>query len=301
MRKFLVRSSLLLSLVLGTLMVCEIVVRSMPNSYKQKNEYMLKYGDTVETLIFGSSHTYNGINPEFLEGRVYSLASFGQNLRYDYSLLSRYSDKYKNLKTVIVPISYFSFFSTPYDLEENTKHYITSYHIYMGCPFGSGTIRYNFELADGALFRKKLIACAKRTFMTCSPSGFNALKLVDKPKDQEKRFEFNEPKVKDWRYFNDNLNELVNIADFCKNHGVRLILITTPTYCTYYESCDTKQLNKMYSTINMIKKKYHLPYFDHLTDDRFVEEDFWDSGHLTDVGAEKFTKILNEEIKAIKE
>lgn len=171
----------------------------------------------------------------------------------------------------------------------------------MGCPFGSGTIRYNFELADGALFRKKLIACAKRTFMTCSPSGFNALKLVDKPKDQEKRFEFNEPKVKDWRYFNDNLNELVNIADFCKNHGVRLILITTPTYCTYYESCDTKQLNKMYSTINMIKKKYHLPYFDHLTDDRFVEEDFWDSGHLTDVGAEKFTKILNEEIKAIKE
>jgi hypothetical protein len=53
----------------------------------------------------------------------------------------------------------------------------------------------------------------------------------------------------------------------------------------------------MYSTIEMIKNKYHLSYFNHFKDDRFVEDDFWDDDHLNDVGAEKFTRILNEEIK----
>jgi hypothetical protein len=169
----------------------------------------------------------------------------------------------------------------------------------MDCPYGSGSIRYSLELADWTLFKEKLMACITHSFRDCSPLGFGLdFSFANRPKGSIKAVdETNKHTAKDWRYFKTHLKELTDIADFCKEHNIRLILITTPTFHTYYETVDVKQLNKMYSTIEMIKNKYHLSYFNHFKDDRFVEDDFWDDDHLNDVGAEKFTRILNEEIK----
>ena len=53
----------------------------------------------------------------------------------------------------------------------------------------------------------------------------------------------------------------------------------------------------MYEVIRKFQKECAVPYFDYLKDPRFVADDFYDSNHLSDIGAEKFTKILNEDIK----
>ena len=47
------------------------------------------------------------------------------------------------------------------------------------------------------------------------------------------------------------------------------------------------------------QQEYNLPYFDYLKDTRFVADDFYDSDHLSDVGAIKFTKFLDKDIKSI--
>jgi hypothetical protein len=52
----------------------------------------------------------------------------------------------------------------------------------------------------------------------------------------------------------------------------------------------------MHSTIDSLKQQYHIEYYDYLKDTRFVADDFWDGDHLSDVGAEKFTKILKGDI-----
>jgi lysophospholipase L1-like esterase len=79
--------------------------------------------------------------------------------------------------------------------------------------------------------------------------------------------------------------------------SVLVLLVTTPTYHTYYDNLDAGQLGEMYSIIDSLKQQYHLEYYDYLKDTRFVADDFWDGDHLSDLGAAKFTKILNEDIR----
>ncbi len=43
-------------------------------------------------------------------------------------------------------------------------------------------------------------------------------------------------------------------------------------------------------------QKYNLGYYNYLKDDRFSAEDFFDSDHLNTRGAEKFSRLLRDEI-----
>ena len=53
----------------------------------------------------------------------------------------------------------------------------------------------------------------------------------------------------------------------------------------------------MESFVAFLKQKYpNVEYYDYSTDKRFVDEDFKDASHLTNIGANKFSKIIKEEI-----
>ena len=53
--------------------------------------------------------------------------------------------------------------------------------------------------------------------------------------------------------------------------------------------------------INVLSKKCNIPYYDYFKGDRFEESDFYDNDHLNFMGAEKFSKILdNETVSKIK-
>jgi len=55
----------------------------------------------------------------------------------------------------------------------------------------------------------------------------------------------------------------------------------------------------MYELTHKFVQENNLPYFDYLKDPRFKADDFYDSNHLSDVGAIKFTKILDKDIRSI--
>jgi hypothetical protein len=302
MKKFLISLSLLALAFLITLVAGECLVESLPNQYKSKNEYMQRNGADVETIILGSSHAYYGINPEYLDGNAYNLANISQNYRYDYYLLSHYADKYKQLKTVIVPVSYFSFFRKPFEEgNDEALHHVMSYHIYMDCPYDDSNPKYKWEFSHFSIFRGKIMAWARNSVRNCSSLGWGmdyALALKQNKMDIGGVKRAHDHTVYDWTYLPENLSNLTNILEFCKARSVKVVLITTPTYRTYYDNLDPNQLNKMYSLIDSLKQQYRFDYKDYLKDSRFVLDDFWeDCDHLSDVGATKFTKILNEDIR----
>ena len=90
------------------------------------------------------------------------------------------------------------------------------------------------------------------------------------------------------------------IADFCKQHNIQLVLITTPCWQTYHERLDKAQLSEANKVTRRFVDEYNVPYLDYFNDKRFVADDFFDSNHLSDVGAVKFTKILNYDLKKLK-
>ena len=62
-----------------------------------------------------------------------------------------------------------------------------------------------------------------------------------------------------------------------------------------------KEVNEeMLSFVHRLQKKYPIiEYYDYCYDNRFVDEDFMDSSHLSEIGANKFSRIVKEEILKI--
>lgn len=83
MKRYIIRFIIIsLPIILG-LIVVEILVRNIPNTYQTKNDYIIKHQNQIETLILGSSHLFMGLAPEYLDENAFSLANVSQTLDID--------------------------------------------------------------------------------------------------------------------------------------------------------------------------------------------------------------------------
>lgn len=56
-------------------------------------------------------------------------------------------------------------------------------------------------------------------------------------------------------------------------------------------------MQRTYKLIDSLANEYNLKYFDYMKDKRFNKEEyFYDGDHLSEVGAEKFSKILKQDL-----
>lgn len=283
--------------------VLEVAIRQVPNPYKYKYEWMQKHAEDVEVIILGSSHTFYGIRPEFFKDKAFNLANVSQGLRQDLFLLGHWAYRYKNLKTVIYPISYYTWFS--HGLEFGSESYRCRYYkIYMDSDLYPDFSLYNIELSD---FRTAKGKIRKLLNPNASP-GYNKYgwgttyclsnkKILKWKNGTEAEAAVKRHTAKEWDKIDHNYKLMKELADLCKNHRIQLVLITTPCWNTYYNHLDQGQLKKMYELTHQLQKEYGLPYFDYMKDSRFSANDFYDSNHLSDVGAIKFTQILDKDIR----
>jgi hypothetical protein len=100
----------------------------------------------------------------------------------------------------------------------------------------------------------------------------------------------------DWNNVEANYATLREMAELCRKLNVQLVLISTPCCDAYNELLAQTQVDKMYETTDRFIKEFNVPYFDYRKDSRFEADDFYDSDHLSDIGAAKFTKILNQDL-----
>lgn len=305
MKKFLIQSVLFVLLMVVMLATLECLLRQVPNPYKYKYEWMQQNAEEVETLVLGNSHTFYGIRPEYLDGNAFNLANVSQGLKQDSFLLEYWSDRYKELKTIIYPISYPSWFIR-LELEEGRESFRCRYYkIYMDCDLYPALPYYSLELSDSRTARAKAAKLLSPKDPEYDEYGWStAFKLSKKNinkwnKGTKAVITIERQTAKSWDHIELNYARMKEIADFCKSRDIQLILVTTPCWHSYYDNLDKRQLDKMYELTNRYMEESGAIYFDYLKDPRFEADDFFDSDHLSDIGALKFTKILNEDIKKI--
>lgn len=306
MKKFIRYCALFVLPILIAALPVEYLIRQVPNPYKYKYEWMQRNAEDVEVLIFGSSHTFYGIRPEFFDAKAFSLANVSQGNKQDLFLLKNWADRYRHLKTIIVPISFSSWFGR--GLEYGTESYRCRYYkIYMDCDLYSDWSLYNLELSDMRTALGKLGKYISKD----DDLGYDKYGWGDTYKLEEKKIaKWNDGTeaeaavkrhtVKNWDYIETNYERMKEMAEFCNNHHIQLVLITTPCWHSYYDNLNKEQLSKMYELTHRFQKEFDVPYLDYLKDPRFKADDFYDSNHLSDIGAIKFTKILNKDIKSFK-
>lgn len=295
MKKFLINTAIFAAIILVILAAGEIVVRNLPNSYSYKHRYIKEHGESVATLVLGSSHTYYGIKSDELGDSVFNLANVSQTPDLDLALLSQYIGDLKNLRRVIMPISYFTFVDLR--LEETPEWFrCIQYKKSMHLPIHSDFSKYNFEISDFEGYSAKLKGLVlKDASNKCDSLGFG-LGYTTKGRS------------KDWESFGKERADMTTIpltahADevekwlgdlirFCRERDIECVLITTPAWHTYRENLDSVQFADMKARTTRLAKNYGLPYYDFFADPDFGTQDFHDVDHLSDVGASKLTAKL---------
>lgn len=304
MKAFIKRILLLFLPIFLLMVIAEYEMHRQPNSYKYKHHWMQKNASRVDCLILGSSHTYYGVRPDLLSKHGFSLANVSQTLPIDRDLLLYYSGKYDSLKNVIVPISYFSLFQPPMQSAEFGEPFRYNYYtMYMGFPSKWYELQRHFEIFSHDVFVEKLKKRIKSKMQgevsekDCDEFGWHqAAHLAENWSESAGRVAAERHRMKTEKYLDYNLNALCEIIMFCKKNGIIISLITTPVNSLYSKNVDITQLRIMQNAIDSVSLKYDVPYYDYFEDMRFVNEDFYDPDHLSDVGAEKFSMILKEDI-----
>ncbi len=296
MKKFLFHLAKIILPILFFFLVLEIAIRKIPNDYQLKKEYLDQNATEINTLILGSSHTFYGINPEYFSKKTFNMAYVSQTLDLDFEILKKYDSKLKNLKTVIIPISYFSLFETlETDIEKwRIKNYVMYYKLPNKYNFTDNFETLNNEIK---LNVKKTIKhyFLNKSFITSSNLGwgtnFNSKnKKVFKGKMTAKKHT-----VKNFSLYKENLKKLEKIIVLCRKKNINILFITTPTHKSYYENLNAIQLEKTTKTINnLVKKNSNCEYLNLLKSDKFTNENFYDADHLNEIGAKKLSLLLDK-------
>lgn len=297
MRRF-VRSTLLFLLPLLVLLVAaEAYMRSLPNTYRYKDEWMWRNGDRVSTLLLGNSHGFFGLVPSEMGDSVFNLCAVSQRAREDFFLLQRYASACPHLHTVILVVDNSNLFDVPMADEEPFR--LTYYQLYMGDRSHSWLSRYGFEIASMQACWEKLKQCHEQGGVGCDSLGWGtAYTYASRNQATLKAGNVNPHSFNSWEATLANARDVRAIAKWCQQRHVRLVLLQMPVCKAYAAKMPDFQRRYINALADSCRQEYGALTADFSRDPRLTENDFFDADHLNDVGARRFSRLLAEWYKA---
>ncbi len=275
--------------------IFESLLRNIPNDYSFKKKYLDKNSNQIEYLFLGSSHTFYGINPTFIDGKAFNAAHISQTIDYDYEILMKYKSDFKSLKIIFLPIDYLTLFSRVKAGKESwrVKNYQIYYQIFKTFNIEKNTELFSFSIKRNINRIKNYYYWGKNQ-LTCDSLGFG-----NNIKEQSDLFTsgINNAKrhtKKDTSFYTPNKVLVKSILNYAYDNNARVILYSNPVFHTYSENLDSTQLDLIMRFINDLQIQYlDLNYYDFSTDKFFTADDFRDADHLNHNGAERLSKIFN--------
>lgn len=285
----------------------EALLQGVPNVYENKDQ-KIQSGFGYETLILGSSHAYYGINPDYFDMPTLNLANVSQSVNYDEFLLKRALDHLEDVKTVILPISYFTLYSNMDEGEESWRR--SSYVQYFDYPGSTGwqlpsPVSHSILLSSPkklSLLKKLVEFHVLGNYNTnWTPSGWGTSFSTEEPpnlQDTGRTAAKRHSLPVDPRQVTENIASIESILKACEDRAIDVILITLPASTYYREHLETRRLDFIKKTSISLTDRYsNAIYINLLEDQRFFTPDYYDADHLNHGGAEKLSVILSELIE----
>lgn len=303
MKRFLKKLSFFLIIIAVGLTALELFYRFVPNNYIKKNK-QIRENYNAEVVFFGNSHTFYGMNPDFFSRKAYNLSNVSQTIQYDKLLFDKHIDSLKNLKYITINIEYSTLSQEDNMPELQWRKYF--YESQMDLKTGMVS---NFDI------RKYVLCTAPRFKLTISLINeyFNKGSLVEclpngwAPKEGVNK-EYNNPHIgqviaekhEDGSVdFSKNTKRLQDIITKCKERGIKVVLVTMPVTSYYADNVNKEKLNLIFAKANQLAQNNNNTYYINLfNDDRFNNDDFYDSDHLNIIGAKKCSEIVNSFIES---
>jgi hypothetical protein len=281
----------------------EILLRKIPNDYEYKRSYLDKHSNDLNTLILGSSHSYYGINPQYIKDKCFNAAYISQSLDYDWELLKRYDGRWHNLKAIILPIDYASFYI---DLDQTPEAWrAKDYNIYFDININA-SLSSNSEVLSNKL--RLNIGRIHSNYVLHEPNALcSMLGWGIEYHSQTKEYLVKTGKIAAKRHSIGNTNDITknlmileSIINYTHRHKIKVLLYTSPAYKTYVENLNRNKLNTIITTLQKLaEKNSNVYYCNLLSNDSFTAGDFYDADHLDVTGAKKLTRKIDSLLKVI--
>jgi hypothetical protein len=281
--------------------MAEFYLRSLKNSYRLKNERISKVNGDREVLILGSSQAFYNIDPEAFDRPAFNMGNTSQSLDLDSRLFEKYLPFLPKLKTVLLPISYFS---AGYLLSDSIEKwrllfYRSEYHFSNPSDIESPDL-FLYLQAYGFSNLIKFIFSPEASHLTrgITDLGFFCTTGYVKPDEKlaRKRVNFHSGLFKESNTarIRSAISRLIALA--LENH-IEVKLISTPLYSQYRDQLDLRILTSQQELIQTYLQNSNVKFYDYSKDSRFSDQDFVDFDHLNCEGAKKFSRILNQEMR----
>lgn len=326
MRKFLLKLTAFAAVLVVVLSLCELGFRLKPTAFKDKYEGLEKYAPEIEILALGHSHANEGFDPRQFDHRAYNMALGFQNVYFDDFILSKFIDRMDSLKCVVIATSYYHFFNPIPELENMHGEDLFNtikFHLYWGVDEIRGkkisklNPEYNLEILNnpasawiamakyyltGEAWSKERIS-ARNEYLKYGFSG----QYVEHDdafldSDGQKTAVAHTPSRDENRTFDGSFNyaHYEHIVKICAEKGVKVAIMLYPTWHTYQETVDARQMAETRRLMAQLAEEYsNCMVFDYMDDTRFEPHDFHDAIHLNVYGAEKMSAILNEKLISV--
>ncbi|HTA27907.1 MAG TPA: D-alanyl-lipoteichoic acid biosynthesis protein DltD, partial [Bacteroidia bacterium] len=274
---------------------------TLTNSYNLKRQQLETQADSIEVLVLGSSESLHGINPSYFSFKGYNAANMAQSLFYDENILVNHINKMPRLKYVVIAVSYFSLGYQIIDTREKWRDYF-----YAQC-WG---IKYpEIKSSDPFTYSKILLYTPKMSLVYAamlfrvniakdySSNGWANMTYPSEINDQNARITVERHNAAfNPKRFEGVKKELDTILSVLKKRNITPILYTPPVTSSYYKFTDKGKLDTIQITLSELCAKYECTYYNYFTDKQFTNSDFGDCDHLNSKGAEKLSKLINDDI-----
>ncbi|WP_435137726.1 hypothetical protein [Formosa sp. A9] len=279
----------------------EVLLRQIPNDYKQKAAYLSSNANTIETLILGSSHSLYGINPDYLKGNAFNASFVSQTPDVDWAILQQYQNQLTNLKTIIIRLSYASLFETLSETNEawRLKDYNLYFHLQQDYTFKQHSELLSVKLQNNLnrIYNYYVLGVSE-TSITQSGWGINAHVTPPENLEQAGINVAQRHTISDLSQYHFNTDNFKAIAAFCETRNIQLVVITLPGYKSYNSYMDKTQWQKTEDFGKFLDSTYTTcTYLNFLNDESFTAQDFFDGDHLNAQGAKKLSVKLQELLK----
>lgn len=270
--------------------------------YYTEQEKFSHVPQNIQLANVGSSHgVYAFDYSDFPEYTAFNMAVCWQHHGYNYHVLKQYIDCFSGNAVMLIPISYFDI--TRIDEEPLYKYYkilkkenfpdwnIKDYFLFKAFPFFSTKEPWKKILINES---NSVLAAHERTIVTEQSVTTDAKVMYE-------IFTKDNGAEKGEKGFLYNIEAVSKIIDLCHEHSIIPVLVSTPQtdkLNDLHEEADF--FSKFYRFTDVLKEKYQgLIYLDYSQASEYSSDYslFFDSTHLNNKGAKKFTAQIVQDLK----
>lgn len=299
MKRFFKTTSVFVLPIIFVWSAAEFFYRMTPTNYSQKRQNISDFNDS-ETLIFGNSHTFYGLDPKQFDGKAYNLANISQSLYFDALLFDQFIDSFPKVKNIILNVEYTSLSHRDDSSEESWRNYFYHGQMDLDVPMIKWYDPRKYSLALAMRFRTTLSfinQVGRRGLVTCDADGWgNDYNYANRVQDLSFLAEQTVAKHEDGSVdFRVNTDRIRRIIEVCERRNIEVLLVTMPVSKAYSSRVNQRKFSKIASVCRTLESSNsNCRYLNLFREGIFSDDDFFDADHLNDIGAKKCSRRVRD-------